>query len=68
MILRPNLRPGRPAGGGLPRDEAPCWQFLVSAPIGGYRPGRAAEIRVPDEPLEESGPVVVYVREGRRCW
>ena len=60
-------RAGRVINGGLPLEQAPCLRFLVAAPVVGYKPARLAEIRVPDEAVERSGPVVVYWREGRPC-
>ena len=42
-------------------------EVLWNAPVVGYKPARLAEIRVPDEAVERSGPVVVYWREGRPC-
>ena len=63
---RDYLRAGRAINGGLPMDAAPCLRYLVPAPVIGYKPSRLAEIRS-DGAVEHSGPVVVYVREGRPC-
>ncbi len=63
---RAYLRAGRAINGGLPMDQQPCLRFLVPAPVIDYKPSRLAEIRVPGEAVESSGPVVVYWRDGRR--